>query len=208
MDDKQFRETMERIRVGDTRAMSCLLVASFGALRGAVAAQIDDALAKSGVEPEDVMQETYAAAWPEMANARFDNYAAFLGWLKQIAQRKLIDMHRAVLADKRDVRRQIGGWDVRSGSYVNLFDCVSGSCSTPSRGAARSEALAIMMVQLVQLPKDYRQVLQWRLIDNLPVPEVARRLDRSEPAVHMLCHRALKKLKELMGPPSKYLSQP
>lgn len=208
MNDEQFRETMASVRAGDTSAMSCLLVTSFRALRAAVSAQIDEVLGSNGVEPEDIMQEAYAAAWPEMAKAEFENYAAFLGWLKQIARRKLIDTRRALLADKRDVRRQVPGWDVRSGSYANLFDCVTGTHSTPSRGAARSEALAIMMVQFVQLPEDYRRVLQWRLIDNLPVPEVARRLGRSESAVHMLCHRALKKLKEQMGPPSKYLSEP
>lgn len=207
MDDTQFRQIIAQIRDGDNRAMSCLLVGSFAALRSAVTRHMDDVLVRAGFEPEDIMQEAYAAAWPELAAARFENYVAFLGWLKQIAERKLIDMRRAVVAEKRDVRRQVPGWDVRSGSYINLFDYVTATNSTPSRGAARREALAIMMVNLVQLPDEYRRVLQWRLIDGLPVPEVARLLDRSEAAVHMLCHRALKKLKHLMGPPSRYLSE-
>lgn len=207
MDDAQFKQVIQRIQAGDTKAMSCLLVGSFSALRTTVTRRMNDLLTKAGIEPEDVMQEAYAAAWPEIANASFENYAAFVGWLKQIAERKLIDMHRAMVADKRDVRRQVGGWDVRSGSYVNLFDRVTGTNSTPSRGAARSEALAIMMVHLVQLPEEYRRVLQWRLIDNLPVSEVARLFNRSESAIHMLCHRALKKLKQQMGSPAKYLSE-
>ena len=127
--------------------------------------------------------------------------------MRQIAENKLIDMHRAIQAGKRDVRRQAPAWGVQSGTYVNLLDQVSSPLSTPSRGAARSEALAVLMVRMQQLPEDYRQVIHWRLLDGLPVAEVAHRLGRSEPAVHMLCHRALKQLRELMGVPSDYLSQ-
>ncbi len=36
--------------------------------------------------------------------------------------------------------------------------------------------------------------------------DVATLMNRSEPAVHMLCHRVLIKLREIMGSRSKYLS--
>ena len=58
-----------------------------------------------------------------------------------------------------------------------------------------------------RLSEEYRRVVQWRFVQGLPVAQVARRLGKSEPAVHMLCHRTLKKLRELMGSPSKYLSR-
>jgi RNA polymerase sigma-70 factor, ECF subfamily len=207
MNDAAFRDVMAQVKAGKVAAMDSLLVASFDPLRSAIAQQMSDTLRKAQLEPEDVIQEVYASAWANLPDAQFDGFEAFLGWLRQIAENKLIDMHRAILADKRDVRRQTPAWGVKNGSYVDLLDQVSSPLSTPSRGAARSEALAVLMVRMQQLPEDYRRVIHWRLIDGLPVVEVARRLDRSEAAVHMLCHRAMKQLRELMGAASDYLSQ-
>ncbi|HOA72022.1 MAG TPA: sigma-70 family RNA polymerase sigma factor [Phycisphaerae bacterium] len=207
MDDAKFRQLVDQMRAGDTNAMGSLLVAGFTPLRSVIARHMGDLLAKAGVEPEDVIQEAYAAAWSNLPDAQFDNFEAFVGWLRQIAENKLIDIQRAATADKRDVRRQAAAWGVQSGTYVNLLDRVSSPMATPSRGAAHSEAVAVLMVRLLQLPEDYRQVIHWRLIDGLSVAEVAKRLDRSEAAVHMLCHRALKQLRELMGAASNYLTQ-
>jgi len=207
MEDAKFAGLMAQVKAGNVAAMDSLLVASFSPLRSAIAQQMSDTLIKAQLEPEDVIQEVYAAAWTNLPKAQFDSFEAFLAWLRQIAQNKLIDMHRAALADRRDVRRQRPAWGVQSGSYIDLLDHISSPLTTPSRGAARSEALAVLMVRMQQLPEDYRRVIHWRLIDGEPVAEVARRLDRSEAAVHMLCHRALKQLRELMGPPSDYLSQ-
>jgi len=207
MEDARFRELLTEAKAGKTAAMDALLVASFDPLRAAVAQQMGAALAKAQLEPEDIIQETYAACWASLTNANFDGFQPFLAWLRQIAENKLIDIQRAMLAEKRDVRRQVSAWGVQSGSYVNLLDAVTSPLSSPSRGAARSEGLAVLMVRLQQLPEDYRQVIVWRLIEGLPVAEVASRLSRSEAAVHMLFHRALKQLRDLMGAPSNYLSQ-
>ncbi|MBI4579438.1 MAG: sigma-70 family RNA polymerase sigma factor [Planctomycetes bacterium] len=207
MEDARFRELIERLDAGDTAAMEALLVGGFDPLRAAVARQLGELAGKAQVEPEDVIQEVYSAAWARLPGMRFDNFEAFVAWLRQIAQNKLIDLHRAVLADKRDVRRQAPAWEVQSGTYVNLLDRVGSPLATPSQGAARNEAVAVLMVRLSQLPEDYRQVIRWRLIDGDSVAEVARRLDRSEAAVHMLLHRALKQLRELMGAPSDYFTQ-
>jgi len=207
MDDAKFSHLMEQLDSGDSAAMGSLLVASFTPLRSAIARHLGDLLAKAQVEPEDVIQEVYTAAWANLPQARFEKFEAFVGWLRQIAENKLIDMQRAALADKRDVRRQAAAWGVQSGTYVNLLDRISSPMRTPSRGAAHSEALAVLMVRMLQLPEDYRQVIHWRLVDGISVAEVAQRLDRSEAAVHMLFHRALKQLRELMGAPSNYLTQ-
>ena len=207
MEDVKFKHCLSQAKAGEKSAMGPLLVAAFAPLRAAIAYQMSDTLAKAQLEPEDLIQEAYAAAWAGLTDAEFENFDAFVGWLRQIAENKLIDLHRAMLADKRDVRRQASAWGLQSGTYVNLLDCVNSPMATPSVGAARSEALAVLMVQMLQLPDDYRRVIQWRLIDGLPVAEVAQRLERTEPAVHMLLHRALKQLRELMGAPSDYLTQ-
>jgi RNA polymerase sigma-70 factor (ECF subfamily) len=207
MQDAEFRNLMSQFRSGNSAALSSLLVAAFTPLRTTIAHQMGDLLSQAQAEPEDVIQEAYAAAWASAPSSlEFETFQAFLGWLRQIAENKLIDMQRAMTADKRDIRRQTPAWAMQSGTYVNLLDQVNSPMSTPSVGAAHNEAMAVLMVQMLQLPEDYRRVIQWRLLDGLPVSEVARRLERSEAAVHMLFHRALKQLRDLMGAAANYLT--
>jgi RNA polymerase sigma-70 factor (ECF subfamily) len=155
------------------------------------------------LQTEDVVQEVYAAAWPKLADGDYPNFAAFLGWLKAIAHNKLIDLRRCFLAERHDVKREVGRPVGQNSSYTTLLDRVA----SPSSSAARREALAILVTRLARMPEDQRRVLQMRYVQGLSVRDVAERLKRSEPAVHMLCHRALKKLQELMGSRSQYLSR-
>jgi RNA polymerase sigma-70 factor (ECF subfamily) len=205
MTHQEFLEAMQHARAGDARAMSALLVASFKPLRAAVQELMDPSLAKSGIEPEDIMQEVYLGAWPQLSRIHCDNFSAFMGWLRQIASHKAVDIQRALLTNKRDVRRQVQLPEIRNDSYARLLDSVLVGYSTPSRGAAREEAFAAMMVHMVQLPTDYRLAIQYRFIDGVSVDEIARRMDRSEAAVYMLLHRGLRQLRELMGSSSLYL---
>lgn len=207
MQDTQFKELTARLQAGDTAAVGPLLVAAFTPLRSAIVHQMGALLSKAQVEPEDVIQEVFVSASARLPEGGFDNFGAFVAWLRLTAEHKLIDMHRALLTDKRDVRRQTPAWRVQSGTYVNLLDQVHSPMATPSQGAARDEALAVLMVRMLQLPEDYRRVIHLRLIDGLPVAEVAQRLDRTEAAIHMLFRRALKQLRDLMGAPSDYLTQ-
>jgi len=48
---------------------------------------------------------------------------------------------------------------------------------------------------LVNINDDYREVIVWYYLDELKVPEIAKILDKSEPTVRVLIHRALNALK-------------
>jgi len=52
---------------------------------------------------------------------------------------------------------------------------------------------------LVSLKEDYQNVIIWRYIDGLPIPEIAKILDKSEEATRVQLHRALKALKNELG---------
>ena len=49
---------------------------------------------------------------------------------------------------------------------------------------------------LVSTNDDYREVIVWYYLDELKVPEIAKILDKSEPTVRVLIHRALHALKD------------
>lgn len=206
MQEGRFVEMLQQAQSGDEAAADWVFAECFRPLRSVVQKQLDPILQKARLEPEDIIQEVYALAWPHLASADFDNQAAFFGWLKTIAKNKMTDIRRRLLTGKHDVKRDISAVGRSSSSYRDLIPRLAADTSTPSSKAGRHEAVAILVAQMWRLPQDYRQLIQWRFIQGLSVAEVARRLKRSEPAVHMLCHRALNKLRELMGSPSKYLS--
>lgn len=71
--------------------------------------------------------------------------------------------------------------------------------SPGGQAAAREQSLLLARL-LEQLPEDYRQVILFRNLEDLPHEEVARRMNRSEGAVRMLWLRALARLrKELLA---------
>ncbi len=194
-------------RSGDMAAADWVFVAFFNPLRAFVERKMDDTLRRVRLEPEDVVQEVYAAAWANLEEAEFINSAAFLGWLEKIAVNKMHDLRRRALADKHDVLRQLTHGDGQASMYLDLVQQLTGAVPTPSATAARHEGVALLVGQMWRLSEDQRQVIHWRFLHGLPVAEVARRMERSEAAVHMLCHRALLKLRGFMGNPSRYLSR-
>lgn len=182
---------------GDLDALQRLIVEYHGQLCGVVAAKIEPALRRV-IDPDDVLQEAYAVAFTAVAGCEFESPAAFFGWLKQIALNKLTDEQRGLRAKKRDVRRlQIEPGSART-SYPDLIHLVSSPGSTPSRRMAKGEEVAAVISSVARLTTDQRDVVRLRFLEDRPVAEVAERLGKSEAAVHMLCHRALKSLRGLM----------
>lgn len=205
MEQALFRRMCNLAQGGDEDAADVLFVSAFDSLYALVSQRLNSILRAGALEPEDVIQEVYAAAWPKLASSRFPDHGTFVHWLRTIARNYMVDLYRRLRADKRDVLRTVAPPGSGAG-YLSLIDRLEGDHRSPSQGAARREALAIMATQMWRLPEDYRQVIRLRFIQGLRVPEVARQLGRTESAVHMLCHRALKRLRTQMGTTSKYLT--
>src|SRR5207253_5765480 len=74
--------------------------------------------------------------------------------------------------------------------YTTLFR----SAESPSQFLLRKERELLVADALAQLAPDHREVILLRSLQQLEFAEVARRMNRSRPAVQMLWTRALKKL--------------
>jgi len=206
MDDVQFRRIIAKARDGQESAIDELIASCDGLLRREIAGHMDGVLG-TRLQMEDVLQEIYAAAWQKMPLGEFENASAFVGWLKAIAKNKLIDLRRRLKSNRRATKHEVPAVTASAGSCTTFLEQFAAHGTTPSSSAARREALAVMMSRLGRLRRDHEDywlVLQLRFIQGLSVAEVADRLGRSEGAVHMLCHRALKAIHEIMGAPSKY----
>lgn len=167
------------------------------------------------VGPDDILQDAFTEAFrafpsfsvpPTLAPG-----TAFFKWLCTIAERRIIDSVRALRAAKRG-----GGPAARHAAdaarpdlttLAPLIDILAIHQHTPSRSAAGHEVEAALRAALDSLYPAYRQALELRYLQGLSPPEVARRLDRTEEAVHKLCSRALGALREAMGDPGRFLTR-
>jgi RNA polymerase sigma-70 factor (ECF subfamily) len=191
---------LERAAAGDDAARDRLLQRFRRRLRRMVAVRFDLRLA-ARVDPSDVVQETLAEAAAQLDRYLQERPLPFYPWLRQLAQRRLIELHRRhVLAQRRTVIREqeLGGLPDRSA--VALAERLFGRLSSPSAHLHRQERRDRVRAALAALPDKDREVLVLRILEGLPTRETAAVLGMSEVAVRSRQVRALERLKALLGP--------
>lgn len=195
---------------GDEAALTALLRHAAPGLRGFLSARIGQVW-RSVLEEDDVLQVTYLEAFlrvgtfsppegPEAADA-------FLGWLRRIADNNLKDAIRGLESAKRpDPRRRLTAATPEE-SFVALVEVLGATSTTPSRVVAREEVGDLMRETMEQLPADYARVIALYDLQGKSPAEVAKEMGRTTGAVFMLRARAHDRLKDLLGPESRFFSQ-
>ncbi|WP_372896043.1 sigma-70 family RNA polymerase sigma factor, partial [Stieleria sp.] len=120
-------------------------------------------------------------------------------WLKTILVNNLGHIiQRHVLAEKRDVRREVSIDDIGATlerSTARLVAIIADRGQSPSADAQKHEASLLLADALAELPDDYREVILLRHIEGLAFPDVAARMERTAGAVRMLWMRAIAQLR-------------
>jgi RNA polymerase sigma-70 factor, ECF subfamily len=148
----------------------------------------------------DLVQETFLEAHRNWAQFRGTSEAELIHWLRQILASRLSELVRRYLGtQRRDIRleRALAG-ELDQSSRV-LDQGLVAHHSSPSQQAARREQAVLLANALEQLPEDYREVIILHHMEELSLPEVARRLGRSEHSVEKLWARALARLRRTLG---------
>ncbi len=152
------------------------------------------------------MQVAYLEAFLNIDRLTSRDAASFVAWLSRIARNTLRDAIKGLEREKRpNPARRVRPPSGRSSSDV-LIELLGATRSTPSRCAARDEAIRLMETGLEDLPEDYRKVVQHCDLEGRPVAEVAAGMGRSVGAVHMLRARAHERLRQRMGSTSQFFS--
>ncbi len=133
-------------------------------------------------EAEDVTQEVFVRAWKAIPRYRRTG-APLLAWLTTIAHNLIVDSYRAggktVSLEKAKIAEQH--------DEVDLEAVVDGILNSERVRDA-----------IVRLKHDRRRVILMRFIDGLNYREIAAAMSKSEGAVRVIQHRALRELREIL----------
>lgn len=134
-------------------------------------------------DAEDATERTFLAALDAIGGFR-DRGASFRAWLFRIAHNQLANVLRS-----------------RARHPVTPLDAIPepATGSDPAGDLARAEEARRVRRAIAALSDDRRQVVVLRFVDGLSTPETATVLGRSEGAVRVLQHRALRELAERLG---------
>lgn len=207
VEDTQQPEMLKRAISGDVVALTVLLTESRAGVCAYLAHRIPADL-KGTIDADDIVQEAHVEVFRHINSFEFRGPGSFDRWVKTIAIRKLRDAIKMRRAD----RRGGGNFAVSpfprhiEDSMVAILDLIALPGQTPSRSAARHEAVAAVQSALSELPEDYRQAVWMVYIEGRSVAAAAEQMGRTERAIHNLCYKAKDRLRECLGSRSRFLS--
>jgi RNA polymerase sigma-70 factor (ECF subfamily) len=134
-------------------------------------------------DAEDATERTFSAALAAI-DGFVDEGATFRAWLFRIAHNQLANALRSLH------RHQAASLEVVAEPRATADPAGLLSLAEEARGLRRA---------LDQLPEDRRQVVVLRFVDGLSAREIGEVLGRSEGAVRVLQHRALRQLAEMLA---------
>jgi RNA polymerase sigma-70 factor (ECF subfamily) len=130
-------------------------------------------------DAEDVTERIFLAALAALGGFR-DTGSTFRAWLFRIAHNTIANAHRT--RARRPTVALPDDWDRPAPD------------ADPARLVGRGDELREVLALIDELPEERRQVILLRFVDELTSREIGIVLDRSEGAVRVLLHRALREL--------------
>jgi len=204
LQDETLSDLVARAVQGDSVAVTVLLTESYDRMRRFLAARIPRSM-QALIDADDVLQDAHVDAYRNLHRFEVRGPDSFDRWLGTIALRRLRNQIQRYRAAKRGGgAAAIGG--ATDDSIVTMLDIMASPEKTPSRRAARGEALEAVAAAIELLPEAYRQAVQLVYLDGLGVEDAAARMGRTPSAVRNLCHKAKRKLLAVLGSRTRYLS--
>ena len=132
-------------------------------------------------DAEDLTQQVFLRAWQAIGRYRKTS-SPFVAWLLRIGHNLVIDAYRS----KKDK------------AYLDFEMAASDSHSSPERVAEMEFDQQQLRRAILQLPSDQQQVILMNFIEGFSNAETASALGKSEGAIRVIQHRALKKMRHML----------
>ena len=194
-----------KAKSGDRLALQQLLLPCTSRLSSHIAPMLPASVQRV-ISADDIVQQTFMQVFRDIDQFESRPDSSFFSWLKTIADHRTQDAVKSLKRIKRSGDRvQLrGATSSQSRSYEDLVNMLSVGSHTPSRSVAGHEAVRAVQNTIAQLPEDYRQAVQLRLLEGRSLEEVAETMDRTPRAVQGLIDRAKKKMRADLGRLSLY----
>ena len=133
------------------------------------------------VDTEDLTQQVFLQAWQAIRRYKKTS-SPFLAWLIRISHNLVVDFYRS----KKD--------------HINLKHDLRDEDqeSNPEQLTEVRFGQARIRAAIMQLPSEQQQVILMRFIEDFPFADIASSLGKSEGAIRVILHRALKKLRGIL----------
>lgn len=139
-------------------------------------------------ETEDLTHETFLNAWQNLPRYQHRGFP-FSSWLYQIAKNSVIDFYRT---RKKNIQIE------------SVDESLIGISFQDSEILDGSMTIEKLKKYIALLKQDYQDVLIMRFVDDLTNEEISAALNKSQGAIRLIQHRAIKELKALYEKEKQY----
>ena len=171
---------VKRAKNGDSKAFGELYDSHISPIYRFVLLKVSDK-----ANAEDITQHVFLNAWQNIHKYESRPGIPFSSWLYRIAKNAVIDHYRTS-RDHLDIEL------VSEKSIVALSD-------ESEEKIDNAFQLELVKKSLTHLRDDEQSVVILKFVDGLSTKEVASALEKTQGAIRVIQHRALKKLQKLLG---------
>ncbi len=149
------------------------------------------------IDASDIVQQTLLEAHLQHESFQGDE-VRFMAWLRRVLANNLRDAWRGLRRAKRDVACEVSLEAALGQSSARLVDLLAADQTSPSHHASQHEELLRLADALAKLPTAQQEAIRLHHLQEWTLAEVARQMNRTEPAVAGLLHRGLKQLRRIL----------
>jgi len=133
-------------------------------------------------DAEDITHQVFLSAWQNIRSYKNLGHP-FSSWLYQIARNQVIDHYRAKKSETSLEKIDPDYFVLPAAAHFDV-----------------GTKLEIEKVRagMLKLKSEYQDVVVMRFIEDLPIKEVARIIGKTEGAVKLMQHRAIKELRDIL----------
>ena len=147
------------------------------------------------LDDSDIVQQTLLEAHNNRTGFRGTSSAECFAWLRKILTNTILDHVRRYTREKRNVELEVSLEQTIRGSALRAEQWLMDRHSSPGERAERNEQLQQLAVALMKLPEAQREAIELFHLQGCELKDVARRMNRTGPAVAGLIHRGLRQLR-------------